>query len=110
MIVNAYKVYANITFLPMARSLIEYILNPIFNIYFFIMKLYFNNNYYSFFLSVILCIIISLFGCVYNEYIILSFCGLDNETDFAIKERANQTESLSLSNIDDSSSSNNDED
>ena len=110
MIVNAYKVYANITFLPMARSLIEYILNPIFNIYFFIMKLDFNDNYYSFFLSEILCIIISLFGCVYNEYIILSFCGLDNETDFAIKERANQTESLSLSNIDDSSSSNYDED
>ena len=110
MIVNAYKVYANITFLPMARSLIEYILNPIFNIYFFIMKLDFNNNYYSFFLSEILCIIISLFGCVYNEYTILSCCGLDNETDLAIKERANQTESLSLSNIDDSSSSNNDED
>ncbi len=110
MIVNAYKVYANITFLPMARSLIEYILNPIFNIYFFIMKLDFNNNYYSFFLSEILCIIISLFGCIYNEYIILSCCGLDKETDFAIKERANQTESLSLSNIDDSSSSNYDED
>ena len=35
MIINAYKVYSNIIFLPMTRSLIKYILNPFINILLF---------------------------------------------------------------------------
>ena len=40
MIINAYKVYSNILFLPMTRSLIKYILNPFFNIPNFILNIY----------------------------------------------------------------------
>ena len=106
MLINAYKVYSNIIFLPMARALIEYLLNPLFNIYFFVMKLDFNNNYASFFLSEIICTIISFFGCVYNEYIILSCFGLDKETDYAIKERAKKIENIPLVNMEESSYNN----
>ena len=111
MIINAYKVYSNIIFLPMVRALIEYLLNPLFNIYFFLFKLDFNNNYVCFFLSEIICIIISFFGCVYNEYIILCFCGLDKETNYAIGVRATSTENIPIIKPDDlSSNNNNDED
>ena len=109
MLINAYKVYSNIIFLPMARALIEYLLNPLFNIYFFVMKLDFNNNYASFFLAEIICTIISFFGSVYNEYIILSCFGLDKETNYAIKERAKNIENTPLVNMDELSN-NNDED
>ena len=40
MLINAYKVYSNIIFLPMARALIEYLLNPLFNILNFILIVY----------------------------------------------------------------------
>ena len=106
MLINAYKVYSNIIFLPMARALIEYLLNPLFNIYFFVMKLDFNNNYASFFLSEVICIIISFFGCVYNEYIILSCFNLDKETDYAIKERAKNIENIPLVDMDELSYTN----
>ena len=71
----------------MDASLINYMLNPAFNIYFFIYKLDFNNNYYSFIISEIICLVITFFGCIYNEYIIISWCGLNEETDDAIRER-----------------------
>ena len=104
MILNAYKVYANIIFSPMERSLINYIFNPLFNIYYFVVRVDFNNNYYSFFLSEFICIIISFFGCIYNEYIILSYCNLDLETNYAIKKRATYIENIPSQNIDDLSS------
>lgn len=104
MILNAYKVYANIIFSPMERSLINYIFNPLFNIYYFVVRVDFNNNYCSFFLSEFICIIISFFGCIYNEYIILSYCNLDLETNYAIKKRATYIENIPSQNIDDLSS------
>ena len=70
------------------------------------MKLDFNNNYASFFLSEVICIIISFFGCVYNEYIILSCFNLDKETDYAIKERAKNIENIPLVDMDELSYTN----
>ena len=66
------------------------------------MKLDFNNNYFSFFLYEIICIIMSFFGCVYNEYIILSCFNLDQETKFAIEKRANSFENIPLVDINES--------
>ena len=102
MLTNAYKVYANIIFSPMTRGLIDYILNPLFNIYFFVMQLEFDRNYFFFFLSEIIGIIISFFGCVYNEYIILSCYGLDEETNLAIETPAKSPENFPLVEKDDS--------
>ena len=45
----------------------------------------------------------SFFGCVYNEYIILSCHGLDKETEFAKGERANTSENIPLVDINEGS-------
>ena len=78
----------------MARSLVEYILNPFFNIYTFFELDDFNKKVSHFIISMIICTIISFFGCVYNEYIILYCCGLENETKDIIAERAPNANNL----------------
>ena len=87
-ITHIYKIYCNVIYSPMARALVEYLLNPFFNIYTFFELGDFNKNVSHFIISIIICIVISFFGCVYNEYIILYFCGLENETKDVIAERA----------------------
>ena len=87
-ITHIYKIYCNVIYSPMARALVEYLLNPFFNIYTFFELGDFNKNVSHLIISIIICIIISFFGCVYNEYIILYFCGLENETKDVIAERA----------------------
>ena len=68
-ITNIYKIYCNVIYSPMARALVEYLLNPFFNIYTFFELGDFNKNVSHLIISIIICIIISFFGCVYNEYI-----------------------------------------
>ncbi len=93
-ITNIYKIYCNVIYSPMARSLVEYILNPFFNIYTFFELDDFNKKVSHFIISMIICTIISFFGCVYNEYIILYCCGLENETKDIIAERAPNVNNL----------------
>ena len=91
-VTNVYKIYCNVIYTPMARSLIDYLLNPLLNIYSFFILYDFNQNIFYLAISIIICIIISFFGCVFNEYIILYFCGLENETKDIIAERAQRFE------------------
>ena len=79
-LVNAYKVYCNVIYTPMARSLIDYLMNPFFNIYYFFTENDFNGDYIYFIISEIICLVVDFFGCIYNEYIILYCCGLEHET------------------------------
>ena len=79
-IVNTYKIYCNVIYSPMARSLIDYLMGPFFNIYFFIWENDFQNNYVYFFTSEIANVITVFFSCVYNEYIILFCCGIAHDT------------------------------
>ena len=72
----------------MTRSLIDYLMCPIFNIYYFIDENDFQNDYFFFFASELLSLIIVFFGCVYNEYIILFCFGLEHNTKDEIYERA----------------------
>ena len=88
MIVNSYKIYCNVIYSPMARSLINYLMNPLFNIYFYFSKIEFNSNILYFIISEIMSLIVDFFGCIYNEYIIIYCCGLEYETKDAIAERA----------------------
>ena len=97
---NAYKIYSNVIYGPMARSLMDYFLNPIFNIVYFFKYDDFNKNYYFFVESEILSLIVDFFCCVHNEYIVIYYCGLDHDTRDAINFRANRYESLSLDEID----------
>ena len=84
----------------MARSLMDYFLNPIFNIVYFFENDDFNKNYYFFVESEILSLIVDFFCCVHNEYIVIYYCGLDHDTRDAIDLRAIRYESLSLDEID----------
>ena len=85
---NIYKIYCNVIYTPMARSLINYLLNPLFYIFYFLMLGDFKQKIHYFIISEIISLILSFFGCVYNEYIIIFCCGLDNETKDSIIKRA----------------------
>ena len=85
---NVYKIYCNVIYTPMAKSLMEYLLAPLLNIYHLLLDNDFYNNYYYFVECEILCLIIDFFCCVYNEYIILYCCGLEHETKDEITLRA----------------------
>ena len=98
-LLNSYKIYCNVIYTPMARTLIDYFFNPFFNIYYFIVKDDFCNNFLYFLISEIICIIIDFFGCVYNEYIILFCCGLEHDTSDAIIERSLEKERFSNNTI-----------
>ena len=104
-IVNSYKIYCNVIYSSMARSLMDYFMGPIFIIYYFFKGDDFNSNYIYFIGSEILMIIIDFFSCTYNEYIILFCFGLEINTKDEITERA-----VSLANIPPDPSKNYDED
>ena len=97
---NAYRVHVTKIYSPIVKTLTDYFMNPIYNIIHFIMKDDFlkdgNRNYPFFFINLISSLIISFFGCVYNEFVILFFCGLENETYEIISERANDLGRISI--------------
>ena len=101
--VNAYKIYCNAIYSPMAKSLMEYILVPFMNLHYFYNERDFHDDSIFFLISEIICLIIDFFGCVYNEYIILFCCGLEHETKSEITKRsiniANFPEGYTLSEI-----------
>ena len=105
-IVNIYRIYCNVIYSPMARSLIDYLLNPFIIIYSFFLIYDFYRIISYFVIIEIICIVMSFFGCVFNEYIILYCCGLEHETKDEIADRANNQIQTELENIDDTSSYN----
>ena len=99
---NSYRVITNKIFSPMATTLAIYFLNPIYIIICLILKDDFisdgKRNYIYFSINFILAIIISFSACIYNEFIILFFFGLQYETYAQISNRAEiQTLSIELS-------------
>ena len=86
-VVNIYRIYCNVIYSPMARSLIDYFLNPFINIYFFFAERKDFENIAYFIITEIFCCIMSFFGCVFNEYIILYCCDLESETQDEIADR-----------------------
>ena len=79
-------------FSPMVTTLAEYVLNPIYFIYFYFGLNDFKDNdkldIPYFIVNFIISLIISFFGCVYNEFIILFFCGLEVDTYDQVSKRA----------------------
>ena len=80
----------------MARSMTEYFLNPIINIYYLIKEKDFHNNYIYFSICEIICIIMDFSFYIYNEYVILSCCGLEYDTRDEICRRISDAETKSL--------------
>ena len=95
-VINVYKVYCNVIYTPMARSMTEYFLNPIINIYYLIKEKDFHNNYIYFSICEIICIIMDFSFYIYNEYVILSCCGLEYDTRDEICRRISDAETKSL--------------
>ena len=91
---NVYKILVNGLYSPMVKTLAIYILNPFLFIYYFVTETDFmtgnDRNYFYFIISIILALIISFFGCVFNEVIVLFCCGLAHETHSSIKKRATE--------------------
>ena len=90
--VNVYKLLSNVLYSPMAKTLAVYILNPFMYIYYYTNEKDFisgeEKNFFYFLINVILAVIISFFGCVYNEFLIIYCCRLDYETHCEIASRA----------------------
>ena len=101
---NSYRVITNKIFSPMATTLAIYFLNPIYIIICLVLKNDFisggKTNYLYFSINFILAVIISFSACIYNEFVILFFFGLQHETYKQISHRAKRiTPSVELTDI-----------
>jgi len=101
---NAFRVATTKIYSPMTTTFVEYILNPFYLIYYFCSDNDFitngNKNYAYFFINLIISLIISFFGFVFNEFIILFCCELEIDTHSQIVRRSmKEEEILNLSEI-----------
>ena len=101
---NTFRVITNKVYSPMALALAEYFLNPIYIILTLTLVNDFKSErgskYLYFSLNLVFTILITLSGCVYNEFIILFFCGLQHETYSEIASRAASVDdNFELNNI-----------
>ena len=62
--VNVYKIYCNVIYSPMAKSLMNYLFNPIFSITNFILKTDFYQNYFYLTESIIIGLFIDFFAWI----------------------------------------------
>ena len=89
---NAFRVITNKIYSPMAKTLTDYILNPFYHIYDFFRGNDFLINgsmkYFYFILNLILSFIITICGCIYNEFIVLFCYKLEFDTHDQISRRA----------------------
>ena len=89
---NCFRVMTTKTFTPMTTTYMSYILNPFYMIFYFSATTDFmsngKRNYIYFFINLLISFIVSFCGCVYNEFLILFFCGLEKETHAQIVERS----------------------
>ena len=101
---NAFRVATTKIYSPMTTTFVEYILNPFYLVYYFCSDNDFitngNKNYAYFFINLIISLIISFFGFVFNEFIILFCCELEIDTHSQIVRRSmKEEEILNLSEI-----------
>ena len=101
---NAYRVITNKIYSPMTKSLTDYFSNPFYLILHYIEGDFISGGKQSiiyFSINFILSIITNLFGCVFNEIIILFFCDFERETHNQISFRSTITYRNDLSEIND---------
>ena len=89
---NIYRIITNKFYSPMTRALAESILDPLFTIYYFFFEIRdekFTSEFWIYFVINFICsIIMALCSSIYNEFIILYYCGLEYETFFEIRKRS----------------------
>ena len=102
---NSFRLITTRVYTPMTTTFAEYILNPIYNTINFALDDDFKSkgkrSYPYFFINLIIGLIISFIGLVYNEFLILFFCNLDKETHRQISRRCTlEKELIILEDID----------
>ena len=89
---NIYRLVTIKIFSPMTSTVVDYIFNPFYFIYYFLTEddfLYHTKTNYAYFIiNFILSFLTSFFGCVYNEFLILFCCGLERDTHNQVLQRA----------------------
>ena len=92
---NLFRVVTTKIYSPMTSTFIVYFLNPVYLIYYFVSeKDFFSYDkpiYTYFFINLIISLITTFLGCVYNEFIILFCCDLERDTHSQIVKRANES-------------------
>ena len=110
---NALRVYVTLNFLYIflvlklliifLKTLTDYFINPIYIIYYFSMGEDFitngSKNVEYFIINLLSSLIITFFGCVYNEFIVLDFCDLGFYSYDEVSKRASENERISLSKL-----------
>lgn len=91
---NIFRVITTKIYSPMTRGLTDYFINPIYFIYDYSLGNDFikqgEKDFNYFLINLIISLIISFCGCVYNEFIVLFCCGLERNTHDQISIRASE--------------------
>ena len=98
---NIYKILTIKLYTPVTRTLADSALDFLFFLYYSMIEKeikYKQLNTRYFYISFILQIIIVFFNLVYNEFIVLYFCGLEKETHLEIMKRAKIRNSSFINN------------
>ena len=100
---NALRVYVNKIYSPIVKTLTDYFINPIYIIYYFSIGEDFiingSRNVVFFIINLLCSLIITFFGCVYNEFIVLDFCDLGYYSYDAVSKRASELERYSITSV-----------
>ena len=95
---NIYRMYTIMLFSPMNKHLADFIINPLYIIYYYAIGDDFMINkprkYFYFSTNLILFIIFDICGLIYNEFLVINCCGLDRNTYNSIVFRASKMEEL----------------
>jgi hypothetical protein len=89
---NAFRVQTTKIYSPMTTTFMDYILNPLYLIIYFVINEDFitkgKKNYAKFFINFFLALIMTFFGLIYNEFIIVFFFHLEKDTHQEVSKRA----------------------
>ena len=109
---NIFRVITTKIYSPMTRGLTDYFINPIYFIYDYSLGNDFikqgEKDFNYFLINLIISLIISFCGCVYNEFIVLFCCGLERNTHDQISIRASEFH-YELNKVNDASENNDDD-
>ena len=109
---NIYRVATIKLYSPMTRALAESILDPLIIIYSSIIdshkKIWFFWFYHG--INIFLSIIMALCSCIYNDFLVLYFCGLEHDTYLEVSRRSLTIDKNPALPEDNSSSSDEEED
>ena len=102
-IYNIYKIHVVSLYSPMTVSLIIIFLNPLFMIYdYFTGGDYIvkgKKNTFYFILNLVLSIITVISGCIFNDFLVVNYCGLGFYTYKEISERSEKSESERITEL-----------